>query len=162
MLSSNLRTLGDQLLARNMSAHPLDPDELDGIIACVRDCERTAMALEAQPAPVVALDGRRPLIDAQGRYDGRRAWARLSVQERDEAGGLAIELIVARLGRELAHSCVDRAPWSGAIGQLQDRIVGLLARILPPDIAGGVLPPLPARGVLPPCPELLQLTEAAE
>lgn len=162
MLSRDLRTLGDQLLARNMSATPIDPDELDGIIACVRDCERSAMALEAQPAPVVALDGRRPLVDAQGCYDGRRAWARLGARERDEAGGLAVELIVAQLGRELAHSCVDRAPWSGAIRQLQDRLVGLLARVLPADIAGGVLPPLPARGVLPPRPALLQLTEAAE
>lgn len=49
MLSSDLRTLGDQLLARNLEAMPIDPAEIDGIVACVRDMERRAMALEAQP-----------------------------------------------------------------------------------------------------------------
>lgn len=49
MLSSDLRGLGDRLLNRNLEALPLDPAEIEAIVACLRSCERTAMALEALP-----------------------------------------------------------------------------------------------------------------
>lgn len=50
MLSADLRTLGDQLSARQLEAMPLDPAEVEAIVACLRSCERAAMALEALPA----------------------------------------------------------------------------------------------------------------
>lgn len=163
MLSADLRTLGDQLHGRGVAAVAIEPCEVEAIVACLRDLARRAQAIEALPADIVVdLDSRRPIVDAQGHYDGGRAWSRLGAKCRDEVGGLAIELILAGLGRQIAVSCVDRVPYSAAHRALEGRLISLLAHVLPPDIAGGVLPPLPARGVLPPRPDHDQAQEAAE